>query len=44
MRALDPKRIESVEVLKGAAAARTYGDEAQWGVITVRTRSGPPPR
>lgn len=35
---LDPKDIESVEVLKGAAAALKYGDRAQNGVIVVTTK------
>jgi len=38
MRALDPKQIESVEVLKGVAAQQLYGPGAVNGVITVKTK------
>ena len=32
---IDPSRIESVEVLKGAAAEKLYGERAANGVIRV---------
>ena len=35
---LDPKRIESVEVIKGAAAESLYGSRAANGVIRITTR------
>jgi TonB-dependent SusC/RagA subfamily outer membrane receptor len=35
MKALDPARIDHVEVLKGAAAIRAYGDDARNGVILI---------
>lgn len=35
---VDPKDIESVEVVKGAAAAYLYGERATAGVIMIRTR------
>jgi beta-lactamase regulating signal transducer with metallopeptidase domain len=39
MRLLDRKQIESVEILKGAAAAQAYSDpEAANGVITIKTK------
>jgi hypothetical protein len=34
---LDPKRVQRIEVLKGAAAVRLYGDEARAGVIRIYT-------
>lgn len=37
---LDALDIESVEVLKGAAAASLYGSRAQAGVIEIATRRG----
>lgn len=37
---IDPKSIEKVEVLKGAAAATLYGTEASNGVILITTRKG----
>lgn len=37
---LNPDDIESMEVIKGAAAASTYGSRAQNGVITITTKSG----
>jgi TonB-dependent SusC/RagA subfamily outer membrane receptor len=30
--------IESIEVVRGAAAARLYGDRAAYGVISIRTK------
>lgn len=38
---LDPDNIESVQVIKGAAAAALYGNAARNGVINVRTRKQP---
>ncbi|MDZ7773155.1 MAG: TonB-dependent receptor plug domain-containing protein [Balneolaceae bacterium] len=35
---LDPKTIESIEVLKDAAAASIYGAQAQNGVVKIRTK------
>ncbi len=37
---LNPEDIESVEVVKGPAAATLYGTEAAAGVIRITTRSG----
>ena len=37
---LDPNDIESMQVLKGAAAAALYGSRAAHGVILITTRSG----
>jgi TonB-linked SusC/RagA family outer membrane protein len=37
---IDPNDIESMEVVRGAAAASLYGSRAQAGVIEVRTRRG----
>lgn len=37
---LDPSDIESIEVVKGAAAASLYGSRAQAGVIQITTRRG----
>jgi TonB-linked SusC/RagA family outer membrane protein len=37
---LDPEQIESIEVLKGPAAATLYGTEASRGVINVITKRG----
>ncbi|HEU4629611.1 MAG TPA: M56 family metallopeptidase [Gemmatimonadaceae bacterium] len=46
VRDLAPERIQSVEVLKGAAATSTYGDRAAHGVIKITTKAStiPPPR
>ncbi|MCU0341335.1 MAG: SusC/RagA family TonB-linked outer membrane protein, partial [Spirosomaceae bacterium] len=38
--ALNPEDIESIEILKGAAAASLYGSRAASGVIVVKTKSG----
>ena len=38
---LDPKRIETVEVLKGATAKLMYGPRAANGVILITTRRNP---
>ena len=35
---LNPSEIESVEVLKGQAALRMYGPDAQHGVVQITTR------
>lgn len=35
---IDPLTIESIEVVKGAAAKSTYGDRAQGGVIQITTK------
>ena len=40
---LDPDDIESVEVIKGAAAARLYGDRGANGVVQITTKSGAAP-
>lgn len=37
---LNPNDIESVEVLKGAAAASIYGSRAGGGIINITTKSG----
>ncbi|MBT28567.1 MAG: SusC/RagA family TonB-linked outer membrane protein [Thalassobius sp.] len=37
---IDPNDIESVSVLKGAAAAALYGERAANGVILITTKSG----
>ena len=37
---IDPADVESMEVVKGAAAAALYGSRASAGVIQITTRSG----
>ena len=37
---LDPSRIESIEILKGATAAAQYGSRAIGGVIMIATKGG----
>jgi len=37
---IDPNNIESISVLKGAAAAALYGSRAANGVIVITTKSG----
>lgn len=37
---VDPQDIESIEVIKGAAAASLYGSRAANGVIQIRTKRG----
>jgi len=37
---LDPNNIESISILKGAAAAALYGSRAANGVIVITTKSG----
>ncbi|HSA56734.1 MAG TPA: SusC/RagA family TonB-linked outer membrane protein, partial [Gemmatimonadaceae bacterium] len=37
---LNPQDIESIEVVKGAAASSTYGSRAQNGVVQITTKSG----
>jgi TonB-linked SusC/RagA family outer membrane protein len=39
---LDPNDIESINVLKGAAAASLYGSRAANGVLLITTKSGSP--
>jgi TonB-linked SusC/RagA family outer membrane protein len=40
MNDINPQDIESIEVVKGAAASSTYGARAQNGVIQITTKSG----
>ena len=44
MKGLDPKQIESVEVIKGEAAAAAYGSRGVNGVISITTKPRPPQR
>jgi TonB-linked SusC/RagA family outer membrane protein len=37
---INPADIQSVEILKGAAAASIYGTKAKNGVVLIRTKSG----
>ncbi len=37
---IDPEQIESIEVLKGPAAATLYGTEAARGVVNIITKKG----
>ena len=37
---IDPAMIESIEVIKGPAAATLYGTEAANGVINIKTKAG----
>ncbi|MBU1113737.1 MAG: SusC/RagA family TonB-linked outer membrane protein [Bacteroidetes bacterium] len=39
---INPKDIESIDILKGPAAAAMYGSRAQNGVILIKTKSGKP--
>jgi TonB-linked SusC/RagA family outer membrane protein len=39
---INPKDIESIDILKGAAAAALYGSRAQNGVVLIKTKSGKP--
>lgn len=39
---IDPNDIESISVLKGAAAASLYGSRASNGVLLITTKSGSP--
>jgi len=39
---INPKDIESIDILKGAAAAALYGSRAQNGVVLITTKSGKP--
>ena len=41
---INPEDIESIEILKGAAAAAMYGSRAANGVVLVSTKSGMPGR
>src|SRR4029453_15077684 len=43
MQDINPQDIESIEVVKGAAASSTYGARAQNGVIQITTKSGETP-
>jgi len=38
-KAIEPKTIESIEVVKGAAAVSTYGERGRDGVVTIRSKS-----
>jgi TonB-dependent SusC/RagA subfamily outer membrane receptor len=38
LRQIDPNTIESVEIIKGEAAVRLYGERARNGVITIKTK------
>ena len=40
---MDPKGIESIEVIKGELAQAKYGTRASDGVIMIRTRTAPVP-
>lgn len=37
---ISPERIESVEIIKGTAATRLYGPEANGGVVSILLRDG----
>lgn len=39
VRALDPSRIRTIEVLKGAKAKRAYGDAGSSGVVIITTKA-----
>ena len=39
VRALSPESIESIEIVKGPAAIRAYGDRAANGAIVIQTKS-----
>lgn len=39
LRGIDPETIHSVEVVKGAAATKLYGERASRGVILVTTKA-----
>jgi TonB-dependent SusC/RagA subfamily outer membrane receptor len=39
---INPEQIESIEVVKGPAAATLYGTDAANGVILIRTKQGTP--
>lgn len=38
VRALDPARIRTIEVLKGAKAKQAYGDAGSSGVVIITTK------
>ena len=40
VRNLDPSRIETIEVLKGATAKRAYGEAGASGVVIIKTKAG----
>ncbi len=37
---INPENIESINILKGAAASAIYGSDANFGVIVITTKSG----
>lgn len=37
---INPENIESINILKGAAASALYGSDANFGVIVITTKSG----
>ena len=39
VRALDPAKIQTIEVLKGAQARRAYGEAGSSGVVIITTKS-----
>jgi len=39
VRELDPAKIDRIEVLKGAAAKRWFGDAGSSGVVIITTKS-----
>jgi len=39
IKALDRARIEAIEIVKGPAAIREYGDAAKWGVIVIKMKA-----
>jgi TonB-linked SusC/RagA family outer membrane protein len=41
---INPEDIESIEILKGSAAAALYGSRASNGVVLISTKSGKPGR
>lgn len=43
LRSLNPDDIESIEVIKGAAAADLYGERAENGVIKILTKESSAP-
>ena len=40
IRTLDPARIESIQVLKGAKARKEYGEAGASGVVVITTKRG----
>ena len=43
VKTMDPKGVESIEVIKGELAKEKYGPRAGDGVIMIRTKTAPPP-